>query len=74
MLGPQGPRTGAPLPRTIFGPTCDSLDRLPGTPALPADTAEGDWLIWQSMGAYVTGVSTLFNGYGQWQTVVVDRL
>jgi ornithine decarboxylase len=74
VLGPNGPRTGAPVQRTIFGPTCDSLDKLPGTPGLPADLAEGDWLIWQSMGAYVTGVSTTFNGYGAWETVTVERL
>jgi ornithine decarboxylase len=74
VLGPQGARLGTPTPRNVFGPTCDSLDRLPGTPALPADMAEGDWLLWPSMGAYVTGVSTRFNGYGTWDTVTLPSL
>lgn len=74
VLGPTGPRTGKPAPRTVFGPTCDSLDRLPGDPALPDDLAEGDWIIWQAMGAYLTGVTTRFNGYGQWTTAMVQAL
>ena len=32
-------RRGIPTPRTVFGPTCDSVDRLPGELALPADLA-----------------------------------
>lgn len=62
------PRTGAVEPREVWGPTCDSLDRLPGFVALPAGLREGDWIVFRSMGAYVTGVSTRFNGYGLWQT------
>ncbi len=64
-VGPEGQvRTGAPEPRTVFGPTCDSLDRLPGALPLPADAAEGDWVLFQGMGAYSTATVTRFNGYG----------
>jgi len=73
-LGPQGPRNGAMTARIVYGPTCDSLDRLPGEVALPDDLASGDWLLFGAMGAYLTGMTTRFNGYGQWQTVTVAAL
>jgi ornithine decarboxylase len=57
-------RKGAPLPRVVFGPTCDSLDRLPGQVMLPDDLAEGDFVIFHGMGAYSTVTNTRFNGFG----------
>lgn len=66
VLSPEGElRTGAILPRIVFGPTCDSVDRLPGEVPLPADIAEGDYLIVQGMGAYSTVTNTRFNGFGE---------
>lgn len=59
---------------TLFGPTCDSIDTLPGPVDIPADMAEDDYILFSSMGAYVTGVSTEFNGYGPRQTVLVKSL
>jgi ornithine decarboxylase len=74
-LGPTGrQRHGTPTLRTVFGPTCDSLDVLPGEMPLPADLATGDWLVFGSMGAYLTGLTTRFNGYGDFQTVEVAGL
>lgn len=74
-LAPDGRlRDGADVARVVFGPTCDSLDRLPGEIALPADLAEGDHLLFPATGAYLEGVSTRFNGYGGWLQVVVERL
>lgn len=67
-------RIGGPKPRAVFGPTCDSLDRIPGAVPLPEDLAEGDWLIFDGMGAYLNGATTVFNGYGARETVLVDRL
>ncbi|MES2668029.1 MAG: type III PLP-dependent enzyme [Pseudomonadota bacterium] len=65
VISPEGQRrSGASLPRIVFGPTCDSVDRLPGEIALPADLAEGDYVIWQGMGAYSTVTNTRFNGFG----------
>ena len=52
VLTPQGDkRKGEAIPRIVFGPTCDSVDRLPGEIALPSDLAEGDFVIWQGMGS-----------------------
>ena len=57
-------RLATPHPFTVFGPTCDSLDRVPGTWDLPGDIAEGDHILIRSAGAYTTALVTRFNGYG----------
>ncbi len=58
-------REGAVRDLIVFGPTCDSFDRLPGELPLPGDIAEGDCLIFQGMGAYSTVTNTRFNGFGE---------
>ncbi|MGB8814788.1 MAG: type III PLP-dependent enzyme [Paracoccaceae bacterium] len=57
-------RTGAHQPRIIFGPTCDSVDRLPGDVSIASDVAEGDFVVFQGMGAYSAATNTRFNGFG----------
>jgi ornithine decarboxylase len=57
-------RTGAEHGYVVFGPTCDSVDRLPGEIALPDDLAEGDFVVISGMGAYSTATNTTFNGFG----------
>ena len=64
----------AAMPFTLFGPTCDSLDRLPGQTCLPGCAQEGDWLLFRSAGAYLVGVTTCFNGYGTYEKGLVSRL
>jgi ornithine decarboxylase len=59
---------------TIFGPTCDPLDRLPKKVSLPADIAEDDFIEFTNVGAYSNATSTRFNGYGHAQMVFVDTL
>ena len=67
-------RAGVMQARIAFGPTCDSIDKLPDPLNLPSGTEEGEWLLFRSMGAYLTGVTTRFNGYGRCETVTVARL
>lgn len=75
VLSPEGRlRQGPAQDFTIFGPTCDSVDRMPGSPALPADTAEGDYLLTPSMGAYSFATNTRFNGFGDLQEVLVQSI
>jgi ornithine decarboxylase len=75
VLTPEGEkRTGDILPRIVFGPTCDSVDRLPGELPLPADITEGDFVIWQGMGSYSTVTNTRFNGFGDLQMATVLSL
>jgi len=47
----------------LFGPTCDSADRMPGPWRLPEDVAEGDWIEIGQLGAYGTALRTAFNGF-----------
>ena len=58
-------RRGAAMPRIVFGPTCDSVDRLPGDVMLPGDITEGDFVIFEGLGAYSTVTNTRFNGFGE---------
>ncbi|OWU83255.1 ornithine decarboxylase [Oceanicola sp. 22II-s10i] len=75
VIAPDGAaRTGAAQTRVVFGPTCDSLDRLPGGLSLPSDTEEGDYLVFAGMGAYSLAIATHFNGYGLGEPVTVARL
>ncbi|NJM82834.1 MAG: type III PLP-dependent enzyme [Tabrizicola sp.] len=72
VLQPDGTRrAGEPAPRIVFGPTCDSVDRLPGELMLPEDIAEGDYVVWQGMGSYSTVTNTRFNGFGELQIATV---
>lgn len=57
-------RDAAPRERIVFGPTCDSVDRLPGLIELPGDLSEGDFVIFHGLGAYSTVTNTRFNGFG----------
>jgi ornithine decarboxylase len=48
---------------TLSGPTCDSLDVIPGTFDLPSDAREGDWIEIDQIGAYSNALATHFNGF-----------
>lgn len=74
-LSPQGEMRHAPAQaRTVFGPTCDSLDRLPAAVALPSDLQEEDYVLFDGMGAYSLALATAFNGYGPGRPVTVASL
>lgn len=47
----------------VFGPTCDSLDRLPAPLPLPAAIRTGDWIEFGTAGAYSVSNRTRFNGF-----------
>lgn len=49
----------------LFGPTCDSADRMRGPFRLPADMREGDWVELGQLGAYGACLRTGFNGFGR---------
>jgi ornithine decarboxylase len=57
---------------SISGPTCDSLDILPGPLDLPEDISVGDWIEFGSVGAYSNAMATRFNGFEPREWVVVD--
>ncbi|MEQ9695677.1 type III PLP-dependent enzyme [Shimia sp. SDUM112013] len=75
VMRPDGTRaSGVPTPHVVFGPTCDSLDRLPDPLPLPADIQEDDYVLFRAMGAYSASISTGFNGYGLQDVVTVTAL
>lgn len=58
---------------SLYGPTCDSLDFMPGPFVLPADISEGDYLEIGNLGAYSMQLRTVFNGFDQTELVSVDE-
>jgi len=58
----------------LFGPTCDSADRMQGPFRLPEDVREGDWIEIGQLGAYGACLRTAFNGFDRARLVEVrDR-
>lgn len=75
VLGTDGRwRVGATRDRVVFGPTCDSIDRLRDPVPLPGDIDEGDYVLFAGMGAYSRSLTTQFNGYGLGAPVTVAAL
>lgn len=56
---------------SFFGPTCDSLDAMPGPFHLPGDVQEGDWIEIGHLGAYGACMRTAFNGFHDHATVAI---
>ena len=59
-------------PFRFYGPTCDSLDHMPGPFWLPEDVREGDYIEIGMLGAYGVAMNTRFNGFGEAETVQVS--
>lgn len=59
-------------PFRFYGPTCDSIDHMPGPFFLPADIREGDFIEIGMLGAYGVAMSTGFNGYGEHELAGVE--
>jgi ornithine decarboxylase len=55
-------------PFQFFGPTCDSIDQMPGPFWLPEDVREGDHIEIGMLGAYGVAMATRFNGFGEVET------
>ena len=58
-------------PFRFYGPTCDSIDHMPGPFWLPGDVAEGDYIEIGMLGAYGVAMNTRFNGFGDNDTAIV---
>jgi ornithine decarboxylase len=55
----------------LYGPTCDSSDYLPGPFVLPASVREGDYIEIGQVGAYGRVLANRFNGYGEYDEVIL---
>ena len=56
---------------TLYGPTCDSSDYLPGPFLLPECVREGDYVEVGQVGAYGRVLANRFNGFGEYDEVVL---
>lgn len=56
-------RKGNPIPWSVAGPTCDSVDILMQDLMLPNDIQEGDFIYIPNAGAYTTAYASNFNGF-----------
>lgn len=71
--GEEAHEVDGPLkPFRFYGPTCDSLDHMPGPFWLPEDIREGDYVEIGMLGAYGVAMNTRFNGFGDAETVEVS--
>ena len=61
--GTAKPLTGDKRPFRVYGPTCDSADVLPRPQMLPDTIANGDFILFEAMGAYTVSSRSPFNGY-----------
>lgn len=55
----------------LWGPTCDSIDHMPGPFMLPETIDEGDYIEIGNIGAYGRALATAFNGYGTYDEVIL---
>ena len=55
----------------LYGPTCDSSDYLPGPFVLPECVREGDYIEIGQIGAYGRVLANRFNGYGEYDEVIL---
>ena len=56
---------------SMYGPTCDSSDYLQGPFMLPASVQEGDYIEIGQIGAYGRVLANRFNGFGEYDEVVL---
>jgi ornithine decarboxylase len=57
------PETAADNAFRVYGPTCDTLDVLPRPLMLPETIGPGNFIAFESIGAYSYAVRTNFNGF-----------
>ena len=65
---------GEMAPFAVWGPTCDSYDRLPQFFDLPVDIDEDDWVEFGLLGAYSQASTTAFNGFDKREQFYVDDI
>ena len=55
----------------LWGPTCDSIDHMPGPFLLPDCILEGDYIEIGGVGAYGRALAGHFNGYGTYEEAIL---
>jgi len=58
----------------FWGPTCDTIDHMPGPFCLPEKVKEGDYIEIGNTGAYGRALGGRFNGYGAFEeSILLDE-
>ncbi|KAI0119288.1 pyridoxal-dependent decarboxylase [Daldinia grandis] len=65
---PEGDSVG--IEYSIWGPTCDGIDRITQSIRFPHELNVGDWLYFEDMGAYTKCSATKFNGFSDSHDVI----
>jgi ornithine decarboxylase len=71
LIRPDGGSAAPTRGFELFGPTCDSVDRMKGPFLLPEDVREGDWIEIGQLGAYGACLRTAFNGFDRARLIEV---
>lgn len=61
---PYNERDGEIHKSTVFGPTCDSIDKICSDVSLP-ELEIGEWCFVKNFGAYTTAAASNFNGFSK---------
>lgn len=64
------PTLGAGIEYSIWGPTCDGIDRITESIRFNHELDVGDWLYFEDMGAYTKCSATRFNGFSDAHDVI----
>jgi ornithine decarboxylase len=56
---------------SLYGPTCDSSDYMPGPFMLPPGVEEGDYIEIGQIGAYGRVLANRFNGFGEYDEAIL---
>jgi ornithine decarboxylase len=74
LVGQPEHAAEALVPFAFWGPTCDTIDFMPGPFHLPAGVKEGDYIEIGNTGAYGRAMAGRFNGYGAFdEAILLDR-
>jgi ornithine decarboxylase len=71
LIGVTGAKAKGEAEFSLYGPTCDSSDYLPGPFMLPPSVQEGDYIEIGQIGAYGRVLANRFNGFGEYDEVVL---
>ena len=71
LIGAAGAKARGEAEFSLYGPTCDSSDYLQGPFMLPPSVQEGDYIEIGQIGAYGRVLANRFNGFGEYDEVVL---
>ena len=71
LISASGEQAKGEAEFSLYGPTCDSDDHMPGPFMLPPSVQEGDYIEIGQIGAYGRVLANRFNGFGQYDEVVL---